>query len=124
MQASESLPELRQLLGMLENNLRDTWLCPTYIREPQLVKNAFIPTGREVAAIPLSAQHESMRLRPADVHHGALCFQHPVALCLGEGGSYGNVHLVPLVIRAQDLGCGIPYPVEKLSIVFIEEKSC
>jgi hypothetical protein len=72
MQASESLVELRSLLGTLENNLRDTWLCSTYVREPQLVKNAFIPTGREVAAIPLSSQHESMRLRPADVHPGDL----------------------------------------------------
>ena len=63
--------ELRSLLGTLENNLRDTWLCPTYVREPPLVKNAFNPTGREVAEIPLSTQHESMRLRAADVHPGA-----------------------------------------------------
>lgn len=69
-QGATSLEELRQLLGALEHNLRKGWLSPTYIREPVLVKKAFNPVGKEVAAVALASQNECMRLRPADVHPG------------------------------------------------------
>lgn len=70
-QGASSLEQLRQLLGALEHNLQKGWLSPTYIRDPVLVKKAFNPVGREVAAVALASQNECMRLRPADVHPGA-----------------------------------------------------
>jgi len=69
-QGATDLEELRKLLGALEHNLRKGWLSPTYIREPVLVKKAFNPVGKEVAAVALASQNDCMRLRPADVHPG------------------------------------------------------
>jgi hypothetical protein len=72
MQSATDLRTLRTLLGALEANLKENWLSSGFEREPILVKNAFNPVGKEVAANPPEGMHvEHMRLRPADVHHGA-----------------------------------------------------
>ena len=63
---------LRRLLGELEGNLQAAWLSDGFTKEPLLVRNAFLPVGKEVAARALPGQTGSMRLRPADEFPGVL----------------------------------------------------
>lgn len=71
MQSAGSLEALRARLGELEANLKPAWLCAGFAREPLLVKGAFLPVGREVAAVAPYGAAVDMSLRPADQHPGA-----------------------------------------------------
>jgi hypothetical protein len=66
------MEQLRALLGELEANLNPTWLCDGFLRDPILVKNAFLPVGKEVAAVAPTGTVADMSLRPADQQPGML----------------------------------------------------
>jgi hypothetical protein len=85
MQSATTMEQLRTLLGELEANLDPAWLCAGFSRDPLLAKNAFLPIGKEVAAIAPTGTVADMSLRPADqqpgaidaqtsVQHSCLCF--------------------------------------------------